>query len=65
MYEKLRRAELEITMLKERFQKNHRMLVKWQFDAGKAEWVDFPQSVSDKIEVCALAQSYTLVSCGS
>ena len=54
MYEKLRMAELEIEMLKERLQKNHRMLVKWQWESPKqkGKWTDFPKPVSEKIEVC-------------
>jgi len=47
-------AELEIGMLKQRLQKNHRMLVKWQWESPKqkGKWTDFPKPVSEKME-CA------------
>ena len=41
-------------MLKQRLQKNHRMLVKWQWESPKqkGKWTDFPKPVSEKME-CA------------
>ena len=60
MYEKLRKADLEIELLKERLQKKHRMLVKWQWESPKQKgrWTDFPQCVSDKIEVSYFDPTY-------